>query len=77
MNWIDDLNRAMEYIEEQLPGEVDAAEVARRAACSQFHLQRMFPYLTGMTLAEYVRRRRMSLAAAELAAGRRVIDVAQ
>lgn len=76
MNWIDDLNRAMEYIEEQLPGEVDATEVARRAACSQFHLQRMFPYLTGTTLAEYVRRRRMSLAAAELAAGRRVIDVA-
>jgi len=76
MNWINDLNRAMEYIEEQLPGEIDATEVARRAACSEFHLQRMFPYLAGVTLAEYVRRRRMSLAAAELALGRRVIDVA-
>lgn len=76
MDWIDDLNRAMEYIEGQLPGEVDAGEVARRAACSEFHLQRMFPYMTGMTLAEYVRRRRMSLAAMELAGGRRVVDVA-
>lgn len=76
MDWVDDLNRAMAWIETQLPGEVDASEVASRAACSEFHLQRMFPYMTGMTLAEYVRRRRMSLAALELAAGRRVIDVA-
>ena len=76
MDWIDDLNRAMEYIERRLPGEVNATEVARQAACSEFHLQRMFPYMTGMTLSEYVRRRRMSLAALELASGRRVIDVA-
>ncbi len=76
MSWIDDLNLAMGYVEERLPGEVDVEEVARRAACSEFHLQRMFPYMTGMTLAEYVRRRRMSLAATELASGRRVIDVA-
>ena len=76
MEWIDDLNRAMGYIEGQLPGEVDVSEVARRAACSEFHLQRMFPYMTGMSLSEYVRRRRMSLAATELASGRRVIDVA-
>ena len=75
MGWTDDLNRAMDYIEETLPGRVDAGEVARRAACSEFHLQRMFPYMTGMTLAEYVRRRQMSRAALELASGARVIDV--
>lgn len=76
MNWIEDLNRAMGYIEENLTGEIDLAEVARQAACSQFHLQRMFPYMTGMTLSDYIRRRRMSLAALDLAAGEKVIDVA-
>lgn len=76
MDWTADLNRAMGYIEENLAGEVNLAEVARRAACSQFHLQRMFPYITGMTLSDYIRRRRMSLAALDLTAGDKVIDVA-
>ena len=76
MGWTDDLNRAMGYIEENLRGEVSVAEVAKRAACSEFHLQRMFPYMTGMTLADYIRRRRMSLAALDLAAGGKVMDVA-
>lgn len=76
MNWTDDLNRAMDYIEENLCGEVSIAEVAKHAACSEFHLQRMFPYMTGMTLVDYIRRRRMSLAALDLSAGDKVIDVA-
>lgn len=76
MEWVDDLNRAMGYIEENLAGRIDLAEIARLAACSQFHLQRMFPYLCGMTLSDYIRRRRMSLAALDLVAGERVIDVA-
>ena len=76
MSWTDDLNRAMEYVENNLSGEVSIAEVARRAACSEFHLQRMFPYMCGMTLSDYIRRRRMSMAALDLAAGERVIDVA-
>lgn len=76
MNWLNDLNNAMDLIEEHLPGEVSLEEVARAAGCSAFHLQRMFPYLTGLTLADYLRRRRLSLAAMELADGRRVTDVA-
>ena len=76
MNWLNDLNNAMDLIEERLPGEISLEEVARAAGCSTFHLQRMFPYLTGLTLADYLRRRRLSLAAMELADGRRVTDVA-
>ena len=76
MEWVNDLNRAMGYIEENLTKQIDLAEVARQAACSQFHLQRMFPYLCGITLSDYIRRRRMSLAALDLAAGEKVIDVA-
>ena len=63
MNWLNDLNNAMDLIEERLPGEVSLEELARAAGCSAFHLQRMFPYLTGLTLADYLRRRRLSLAA--------------
>ena len=76
MNWLNDLNNAMDLIEERLPDEVSLEELARAAGCSAFHLQRMFPYLTGLTLADYLRRRRLSLAAMELADGRRVTDVA-
>ena len=38
VEWIDGLDRAMGYIEENLRGEIDLAEAARHAACSQFHL---------------------------------------
>lgn len=78
MNWLSDLNNAMAYIEDHLRGgDLGMAAVARQAACSTFHLTRMFPYLTGMTLADYIRRRKMSAAALELARGEaRVVDVA-
>lgn len=76
MSWTDDLNHAMDYIEANLDGEISIADVARQAACSEFHLQRMFPYLCGMTITDYIRQRRMSQAALELACGARVIDTA-
>jgi AraC family transcriptional regulator len=60
------LNKAMSYIEEHLDGEVTLKEAARHALCSEYHFQRMFSYLSGYTLAEYIRRRRLTCAAAEL-----------
>lgn len=79
MDWLGDLNRAMGYIEEHLrDGDIDMDEVARQAACSTFQLQRMFPYLTGIALSEYIRRRKMSAAAEDLATTDvKVIDLAQ
>lgn len=76
MGWTDDLNRAMQFIEDNLHGSISITDVARQAACSEFHLQRMFPYMCGITLTEYIRRRRMSMAAADLASGAKVVDVA-
>ncbi|WP_409235242.1 GyrI-like domain-containing protein [Streptomyces sp. PA5.6] len=64
------LNEAMEYIERRLGGTVDVAEAARIAATSEYHLRRMFSALAGMPLSEYVRRRRLTLAGAEVLAGR-------
>lgn len=77
MNWLEDLNAAMRYIDAHLAEDVSVATVARVAGCSPFQLERMFPYLAGTTLAEYVRRRKMSQAAIDLReGGDRVIDVA-
>lgn len=77
MEWLERLNDAMQYVEEHLAGELTLEGAARRAACSSYHFQRMFPYLTGVPFSEYVRRRRMSAAAMELAAGTaKVVDVA-
>ncbi|MFH8610717.1 helix-turn-helix domain-containing protein [Streptomyces sp. NPDC018029] len=64
------LNEAMEYVERHLGETVDVAEAARIAATSEYHLRRMFSALAGMPLAEYVRRRRLTLAGAEVLAGR-------
>lgn len=76
MEWIKQLNDAMAYVEENLAGDITLEGAARRAACSAYHFQRMFPYMTGVSFSEYVRRRRMTLAAMDLAEGAKVIDVA-
>lgn len=75
MEWIDRLNRAMDYVERHLEGP-DWQEAAGIACCSPYHFQRMFALLSGVSLSEYVRRRKMSRAAADLQSGERILDVA-
>ncbi|SKC77445.1 AraC family transcriptional regulator [Maledivibacter halophilus] len=71
------MNEALSYIEENLDNEIDLKEVARLALCSEYHFQRMFSFLAGVTLSEYIRHRRLTLAAFELNNSEiRVIDVA-
>lgn len=77
MEWIERFNHAISYIEEHLTDEVDIALLGQIACCSSYHFQRMFAYMAGIPLSEYIRRRKMSLAAADLQ-GRnmKIIDVA-
>ncbi|MFI7462171.1 GyrI-like domain-containing protein [Nonomuraea sp. NPDC049646] len=70
---LDRLNQAMEHIERHLDQALDVAELARIAATSEHHLRRMFSALAGMPLSEYVRRRRLTLAGAEVLAGRETL----
>ncbi|MEU8677669.1 AraC family transcriptional regulator [Streptomyces sp. NPDC048560] len=63
------LNQAMERVEHGLDQPLDVAELARIAATSEYHLRRMFSALAGMPLSEYVRRRRLTVAGAEVLAG--------
>ena len=77
MDWLDRMNRALDYIEANLAGDISYDAMARLACCSPYHFQRMFPFVTGVSLSEYIRRRRLTLAAFELQTGGvKVIDVA-
>ncbi len=78
MEWIERLNDAIAYIEENLTGTIDHERLGQIACCSSYHFQRMFSYMAGMPLSEYVRKRKMSLAAVDLQGGSaKIIDVAE
>jgi AraC family transcriptional regulator len=71
------LNQALAHIEAHVDEAVDVAELARVAATSEYHLRRMFSALAGMPLSEYIRRRRLTAAGAEVLAGREsLLDIA-
>ncbi|MQR95884.1 AraC family transcriptional regulator [Fictibacillus phosphorivorans] len=77
MDSLKSMNDALQYMEDHLQYEIDFAEVAKRAYCSEYHFKRMFSFLAGIPLSEYVRRRRLTLAAFELQNSNiKVIDVA-
>jgi len=77
MDSLKKMNEALHYVEDNLTSEIDFKEVARLALCSDYHFQRMFSFLSGVTLSEYIRRRRLTLAAFELINNNiKVIDVA-
>ena len=77
MDWLEKMNGALDYIEDNLAGEIHLEEAARQACCSSFNFQRMFSFMADVSLADYIRRRRLSLAAMELlTTGEKVIDVA-
>lgn len=64
-------------MEAHLLEKIDFEKVAEIANCPAYHFQRMFFYMTNISVSEYIRRRRMSLAAVDLQdAGAKVIDIA-
>ncbi|MEB2629332.1 MULTISPECIES: AraC family transcriptional regulator [Peribacillus] len=77
MDSLKNMNGAIKFIEENLTNEIDFKEVARLAYCSEYHFKRMFSFLAGISLSEYIRRRRLTLAAFELKnSNMKVIDIA-
>ncbi|WBB72623.1 AraC family transcriptional regulator [Micromonospora sp. WMMD1128] len=74
---LDRLNQAMDHLEQRLDQPLDVAELARIACVSEHHFRRLFSALAGIPLSEYVRRRRLTLAAADVLADRAsLLDVA-
>ncbi|WP_352406773.1 AraC family transcriptional regulator [Acetoanaerobium noterae] len=77
MDTLTSMNKALEYIEENLTDELDYSQISKIAFCSEYHFKRMFSFLAGISLAEYIRRRRLTLAAIELKnKNLRIIDIA-
>ncbi|WP_246206589.1 AraC family transcriptional regulator [Virgibacillus ihumii] len=68
---------AIEYVEQNLDNRLQIEDIAARACMSKFHFQRMFSMLTGYTVSEYIRNRRITVAAQELVhSGAKVINIA-
>ena len=77
MDSLSSMNNAMVYIEEHLTEDIDYSEVSKIAYCSEYHFRRMFSFLSGISLSEYIRRRRLTLAALDLKdRDLKIIDVA-
>lgn len=66
MNWIVGIQKAIDYMEENLMETIDYKAVAKEAYSSEFHFQRVFGIMCGFTIGDYVRMRRLSLAANDL-----------
>ena len=77
MNWIQNLSKAVDFIEDNLTNEICLDEVSRHAFSSGSHFQLIFHVVMGLTVGEYIRNRRLSLAALDLLKPKsKIIDVA-
>jgi len=77
MDWIEKMNASITYIEQHITDTLNTEDIAKIVGCSTYHFQRMFAYMTGIPLSEYIRRRRMSLAVTDLKSNdMKIIDVA-
>ncbi len=76
MNLYNRLNEMISYIEMHLEEDISMNKLATFLGCSSYTMQRIFSMMTGFTIKEYIRKRRMSLAAIHLMEGMKVIDVA-
>lgn len=76
MNYRKDIEKCIEFIEEHIKEDITIEEVANESGYSLYHFCRVFSLCKGMSVMEYIRRRRLSLATAELFKGRKIIDIA-
>ena len=76
MDWIERLNSSLNYIEMNLTEKLDIKDIAGEANTSHFHFQRMFAIICDMTVADYIRRRRLTLSAGEIQQGKGILETA-
>ena len=76
MEWLRHLSQAVDYIEDNLTGSISYDDAAKIACCSSYYFQRIFSYVLGISVSEYIRRRRMTAAAFELqSSDDKVLDI--
>lgn len=71
LDWVKQLNIAIRYIEDHLTGTIEYDELAKMLCCSTYQFQRMFAFMNNVPLSEYIRRRKLSLAVADIQKGER------
>ena len=77
MDWVESIHRAIRYMEDHLREELTIRDIAQQAALSPFYFQKGFAMLCGMTVGDYIRQRRLSVAGLEiLTTDRKIIDIA-
>ena len=77
MDILTQLNRAMAYIESHIDNDIALADVSSVTAYSSYHFGRLFYYIADMPLSDYIRKRKLSLAAMKLQSGNdKIIDLA-
>lgn len=76
MEWKNNMNLALEYIENHLTEKIDYSELAKIIPCSEWEFRRIFSAFAQISLSEYIRNRRLTLAAADIQNGEKIIDVA-
>lgn len=77
MEWLERMNTAIDYIENNLFDKIDYNQLAKIMCCSTYNFQRMFSFITNVTVSEYIRRRKLTLAVFELQnKDNKIIDIA-
>ena len=77
MDWLSGLNQAVEYMEKNLSGAIRYEDMAQMVSCSVYEFSRVFSFVAGVPVSEYIRRRRLTQAAFDLRQGKgKVIDIA-
>lgn len=77
MNWSESISRAIEYIENNLTNDITIEDISNYAYISPFYFQKGFALLCGYSISEYIRNRRLTLAASDLlSTNERIIDIA-
>mgnify|MGYP001386728186 FL=1 len=73
---LNELNHVIDYIEERLTDDLSLEEISEYAGVSDYHFRKIFFYISGLTLSEYIKNRRLSEASMDLLHGEKVTDVA-
>ncbi|MEQ2527377.1 AraC family transcriptional regulator [Bacillaceae bacterium CLA-AA-H227] len=73
---LQEFNQLMDYIESHLTEDISGEDISKIVGLSDYHFKRMFSYMAGMSLNEYIKNRRLSVANVELINGAKVTDIA-
>ena len=77
MDWLLGMNQAVDYIEENLDGTISCSIAAKFVCCSEYEFQRIFSFMANVTLYDYIRKRRLTLAAHDIQQNKeKVLDIA-